>query len=143
MPRPFDRQESPIRHLAVLGNLDRLGSREIGPRQALRCRARSSIVPRRDHFAPLDAGAGAEVDKMIGRAHRVLVVLDDDHRIPLMREPLQGCQQPIVVTRVQADRRLVKHIENTRPGPAPTWLASRMRCASPPERVGAERSSAR
>ena len=97
MPRSLDRQESAVRYLALLGNRDRLGSREIRPGQALRRAGQVSDRPLGDHLAPLDAGARAEVDEMVGRAHRVFVVLDDDNRVALMRKPLQGCQQPVVV----------------------------------------------
>ena len=34
-----------------------------------------------DDFAAMHAGAGADVDDIIGGADRVLVVLDDDHRV--------------------------------------------------------------
>ena len=74
--------------------------------------ARSAIVPCGDDLAPLDAGPRAEVDEVVGRAHRVLVVLDDDHRVARVAQPLQGRQQPVVVARVQADRRLVEDIEH-------------------------------
>ena len=49
---------------------------------------------------------------MIGGAHRVFIVLDDDHRVTELRQPAQGEQQAIVIPRVQADRRLVENVEN-------------------------------
>ena len=58
------------------------------------------------------ARAGAEIDDVIGRPHRVFVVLDDDHRVALVAEPGQRVQQAVVVARVQADRRLVENVQH-------------------------------
>ena len=128
--------------LRFVGNLDRLLARQIGAGQALRRAGQISDRPLRDHFAAFDAGARAEVDKMIGRAHRVFVVLDDDDRVPLVRQPLQGASSRSLsrgCRPIDGSSRTY----STPTSPAPTWLASRIRCASPPESVGAERSSAR
>ena len=69
-------------------------------------------MPCGDDLAPLDARPGAEVDQVVGRAHRVLVVLDDDHGVAHVAEPLERGDQPVVVARVQADRGLVEDIEH-------------------------------
>ena len=66
----------------------------------------------REHDAPaLLAGAEAEIDDVIGDADHVGVVLDDEHRVALIAELPQDGDQPQVVARVQADRRLVEHVE--------------------------------
>ena len=49
---------------------------------------------------------------MIGRAHRVFVVLDDDHGVAQLGQPAQRRQQSVVVARVQADRRLVEDVKH-------------------------------
>ena len=59
-----------------------------------------------------DARPGAEVDHVVGRPHRVFVVLDDDHGVALIARAAQRFQQPVVVARVQADRRLVEDVEH-------------------------------
>ena len=68
--------------------------------------------PLGDDLAPLDAGPRPEVDEVVGGAHRVLVVLDDDHRIAQLGKAAEGDQQPVVVAGVQADRRLVEDVEH-------------------------------
>ena len=63
-------------------------------------------------LAAAHAGPGAEVDDVVGRPHRVFVVLDDDHRVAQVAQPGQGGQQAVVVARVQADRRLVEDVQH-------------------------------
>ena len=43
-------------------------------------------------------------------------MLDHDHRIAEIAQALEGDEQPLVVALVQADRRLVEHIEHARSG---------------------------
>ena len=56
------------------------------------------------------AGARPDVDDVVGGADRFLVVLDDDQRVALVGQVLQGIEQDAVVARVQADGRLVEHV---------------------------------
>ena len=49
---------------------------------------------------------------MIGQADGVLVVLDHQHGVAEVAQPLQRVEQPRVVALVQADRRLVEHVEH-------------------------------
>ena len=58
------------------------------------------------------AGAGAEVDEVVGGAHRLLVVLDHDHRVAEVAQPLERRDQLRVVALVQADRGLVEDVEH-------------------------------
>ena len=60
----------------------------------------------------MDAGAGADVEHVVGDADRVLVVLDHDHGVAEVAQPLQRFEQPRIVALVQADRRLVEHVEH-------------------------------
>ena len=46
-----------------------------------------------DDVAAVLAGARAEVDDVVGGAHRPLVVLDDDHRVAQVAEAVQGRDQ--------------------------------------------------
>ena len=58
------------------------------------------------------AGAGADVDDVVRRAHRLLVVLDDDDRVAQVAQALQRVDQPPVVALVQADAGLVEDVEH-------------------------------
>ena len=49
---------------------------------------------------------------MVGGADRVLVMLDHDHGVAEVAQPPQRFEQPRVVALVQADRRLVEHVEH-------------------------------
>ena len=66
----------------------------------------------RDDPPAVLAGAGAEVDEVVGRAHRLLVVLDDDHGVAEVAQPLERRDQLRVVALVQADRGLVEDVEH-------------------------------
>ena len=65
-----------------------------------------------DDVAAMDAGAGADIDHIVGGEDRVLVVLDDDHGVADVAQPLQRLEQPRIVALVQADRGLVEHVEH-------------------------------
>src|SRR5687768_12832538 len=65
-----------------------------------------------DDESTMLAGAGPEIDQMIGRLHRLLVVLDDDDRVAEVPELAESVEQPRVVALVQADRRLVEYVEH-------------------------------
>ena len=65
-----------------------------------------------DDLAAEAAGAGAEVEQVVGAGDHFAVVLDDQQRVAQVAELLQGVEQPAVVARVQADRRLVEHVEH-------------------------------
>ena len=58
------------------------------------------------------AGARAHVDDPVGRAHHLLVVLDDEHGVAEVAQPLERRDQPAVVALVQPDRRLVEDVEH-------------------------------
>ena len=66
----------------------------------------------RDDMAAMHAGAGADVEHVVGEADGVLVMLDHDHGVAEVAQPLQRFQQARIVALVQADRGLVQHIEH-------------------------------
>ena len=43
-----------------------------------------------DHVAAMDAGARPHIDQIVGGADRILVMLDDDHRVAEIAQPLAG-----------------------------------------------------
>ena len=98
---------------ALLGNRDLLlAAKDTCPVTLRWFLATSPSVPCGDDFAAADAGAGAEVDDVVGGPHRVFVVLDDDDRVAQVAQPAERVEQPVVVARVQADRRLVENVEH-------------------------------
>ena len=66
----------------------------------------------RDQIAAVNAGAGANVEDVIGGADGVLVVLDDDDAVAEIAQPAQRFQKPRIVALMQPDRGLVEHIEH-------------------------------
>ena len=57
------------------------------------------------------AGAGTDVDDPVALADRLLVVLDDEHRVAEVTQADERVDQPAVVALVQTDRRLVEHVQ--------------------------------
>ena len=62
----------------------------------------------------MNAGARAHVDHVVGRKDRFLVVFHDQNGIAEIAEALQADQKAGVVALVQADGRLIEHIEHAR-----------------------------
>ena len=65
-----------------------------------------------DHVAAVHAGARAHVDQVVGRSHHLLVVLDHEHRVAEVAQPLERGDQLPVVALVEADRGLVEDVEH-------------------------------
>ena len=68
----------------------------------------------RDDFAAMHARARADVDDVVGGEDRVLVMLDHEHRIAEVAQAPERVEEARVVALVQADGRLVEHIEHAR-----------------------------
>ena len=58
------------------------------------------------------ARAGAEVHHVVGAANGFFVVLDDEHGVAQIAQLFERGDQAVVVARVQADGRLVQHVEH-------------------------------
>ena len=91
------------------------------------------------------AGPGTEVDEVIGREHRALVVLHDDHGVAEVAQAFERRDQARVVALMQADRGLVEDVKDSdqrRPDlggqPDPLCLAARQRCRRALERQVAD-----
>src|SRR6202030_2416048 len=56
--------------------------------------------------------SGAEVNDKIGAPDGLFVVFHDEYGIADIARLLEGSEQPMVIARVQADGRLVEHIEH-------------------------------
>ena len=66
-----------------------------------------------DNEAAEPAGAGAEVEHVVGVADGVFVVLDDEDGVAQVAQPHERFDQAVVVALVQADGGLVEHVENS------------------------------
>jgi hypothetical protein len=81
----------------------------------LRLSSGSSILRLPERYWPVsEAGslATSEVDQVVGGHHRALVVLDHDHRVAEVAQPVERRDQLLVVALVQADRGLVEHVHD-------------------------------
>ena len=97
------------------------------------------------HLAAGGAGAGAEVDDVVGDRDRLRLVLDDQHGVALVAQLQQQLVHPLDVVRVQADRRLVEDVGDVGERRAEVAdhlgalrLAARQRARRPVEREVAE-----
>jgi len=86
------RQELPRRRILYPFHLPRGALRDDPP----------AVLPR----------AGTHVDEIVGRAHRLLVVLDHDHSVSQVAQPLQRPDQLRVIALVQPDRGLIEDVQH-------------------------------
>src|SRR3546814_6937985 len=63
-------------------------------------------------MAAMHAGAGTKIDEMVGGSNRLLIVLDDDHRVAEVARANQGLEQTTVVAVMQPDRGLVENVKD-------------------------------
>jgi hypothetical protein len=63
-----------------------------------------------DHLAPGRPGTGSQVDDVIGDLDGLRLVLDNEHRVPLVTQLHQQVVHALDVMRVQADGGLVEDI---------------------------------
>ena len=126
--------ELTLRGAALLRHLDLFLPREVLPGQRGRVLGHLFRGARGDDVAAVLAGAGAEVDQVVGGHHRALVVLDHDHRVAEIPQAVQGRDQLLVVALVQADRGLVEDVHDADQAgadlgrqPDPLRLAARQR----------------
>gem|GEM_PF-3061300 len=112
VPGAFDADRSAGRRPAFLGQLDLSVAGQVPGGHARRVgddiRRRSG----RDNLAAANSRSRTEIDQEVRRAHRLLVVLNDEDRVPHVAQPLQAAEQPFVVARVQSDGRLVQDVEH-------------------------------
>src|SRR5215467_8213536 len=65
----------------------------------------------RHDLAAVDAGPWADIDDVVGGADRILVMFDHNYGVAEVAQPLEGFEEPRIVTLMQADRRLIEHVE--------------------------------
>ena len=71
-----------------------------------------------DQLAAAVAALRTQVDELVGDLDDVQVVLDDQHRVAGIHQPLQHLDQLVHIGGVQADRRLVQHVQRAPGGAA-------------------------
>ena len=130
--------QSRLAHRAALRrHVDRLPAGQVLAGNAAFCGQHLVVRAGHDDFAAPHAGAGSEVDDVIGGPHRVLVVLDHQHRIAHVPQPLEGRQQTVVIPRVQADGRFVQDVQHAdQPAPDLAGQADSLRLAAGQRRGG-------
>ena len=135
-PRPADGEAAEVVR-APLRDRDLALAREELPGDRLRVpldRLRRAL---RDDVPSVDAGARAHVHQVICRPHHLLVVLDHEHRVAEVAQPLEGADQLAVVPLVETDRGLVEDVEHARR--AGFRSASRAGAAAPRRRKASRR----
>ena len=60
----------------------------------------------------MNARARAKIDNMVGAAHRFVIVLDNDERIPFLAERFERVEQTQIIARMKTDRRFVQNVKN-------------------------------
>ena len=111
--RDADHLDRPSAGSAPLG-----GNRDGAPaRQVRRGQGLGAVEDRLRRAETHDLAAvlacpGAHVDHEVGRADRLLVVLDDEHRVAEVAQALERADKPRVVALVQTDAGLVEDVEH-------------------------------
>ena len=106
------RELLPVRRPPPRRNGDLLFAREVLSGEALFVADDFRIAAGGNDLAAADAGTGAEIDDVVGRAHGVFVVLDDEDGVAHVAQSFQRPQKPIVVARMQTDRWLIEDVQH-------------------------------
>ena len=114
--------------------------RKVGPRHGIRILHDLVGRPDRDDAASLFAGAGPEIHNPVRRAHDVFVMLHNDHRVAEVSQILERPDQPVSVSRMQANARLVEHVENAGQPGSNLPCKTNSLTLSARERIGASRN---
>ena len=121
---------------ALLRHRDFQLALQIFSRQRVRIRQHLRHRARRDDFAALHARARPEIEHVIRAPNRVLVMLDHEHRVPQIAQPLERFQQPLIVALMQPDAWFIQNVNhphqpraNLRRQPNPLRLAAAQRPA--------------
>ncbi len=141
LARPADLEPLPIAWSAVFRQRD--GPLAAQERASDRARLGEDHLERAvgDDLAAMLPGPGSDVDDPVGGPDRLLVMLDDKHRVAQVAQAGQRRDQLGVIALVQPDRWLVEDVQDTHQGRAdlgrqadPLRLATGQRHAGPIER---------
>ena len=97
---------------ALGGDRDELAAREIGACDGVGILLDLLGRSLGDDAPAVRASARTDVDDVVGRVHRVLIMFDDNQRIAEVAQVLERREQAVVVALVQADARLVEDVED-------------------------------
>lgn len=93
------------------GQRNSLTPREVGSRIAwcfLRYfGGRASI----DDLTAIAPGIGPDVDDVVGSTHHLLIMLDDNNRVPQVSQTVDDTDEALGITLVEADTRFVQDVE--------------------------------
>jgi len=92
---------------------DGAAAAQIGAGEGVVGRQQGVEAALRHDVAAVHAGTGADVHNVVGGANRVLVVLHHDQGVAQIPQLGEGVEEAIVVALVQADARLIQHVEDT------------------------------
>src|SRR5215213_10005125 len=90
----------------------------------------------RDDDAAVLTSPRPEVEQIVGRTHRLVVVLDYDHRVPEIAQLAQRVEQPRVVTLVQSDGRLIQDVQHAHESRADLCRETNALRLAPRQRLG-------
>ncbi len=131
----------PVAAPAALRHRDGPLAAQVCPGDRARLREHRFDGPVGDDLAAVLARPRADVDHPVRGPDRLLVVLDDEDRVPEVTQPRQGRDQLRVVPLVQPDRRLVEDVQDAHQGradlgrqPDPLGFTARQRHARSIER---------
>ena len=66
-----------------------------------------------DNLAAPAAGAGTDIDEVVGLCHRRVIVFDDDHRVAVLLQFAQRADQQGIVAGMQSDGGFVEDVADT------------------------------
>ena len=64
------------------------------------------------HLAAMPSGARTEIDDVVGRANRLLIVLHDQHGVAEIAQLLERGEQARVIALMQTDGRLIENVQH-------------------------------
>ena len=108
-----DAQEFPVSGTPRFGHLDIFAAREVCTGDTALDLADIRHTAGGYDLTAVDAGTGADIHNIIRLAHRILVMLHHDQGVAKVAQTLHRSDQLIIVTLVQADARLIQHIQHT------------------------------
>ena len=97
---------------ALLGQAHHTAAGEVGARKRVGAGHELLRRPGAHHLAPVLAGARPHINHVIGRADRVLIVLDDDHGVTQITQTLERGDESLVIALMQADGGLIQDVEH-------------------------------
>ena len=112
LPRALDEQRLPAALAALRGDRHRAVAAEVGAGDRSRFGEDRLEPPVGNDLATVLPRPGPDVDHPVGSPDRLLVVLDDQHRIPEIAESREGRDELCVVPLVKTDRRLVEDVQD-------------------------------